>query len=58
MTTGEKIAVDGECTITFTVEWVKEYAADVAADARKVDFSLQLDYEQDTTPFDGAESHS
>ena len=51
----EKIAPQGECTITFTVEWDKESKLQTE---KSLDFSLTLDYEQDTTPFEGEASHS
>lgn len=57
----EKIAAQGECTITFTVEWDKNSTLDTSTlgeTGKTLDFSLTLEYEQDTTPFNGAASHS
>lgn len=54
MSEGEKIASQGECSITFTVQW-DEAATDQTP--KTLDFSLQLDYEQDTTPFQGTVEH-
>lgn len=54
MTEGEKIAPQGECSITFTVQW-NEQSTDQTP--KELDFSLQLDYKQDTTPFQGTVEH-
>lgn len=58
MPTGEKIAPQGECTITFTVVWDSESELDTSVAEKQLDFSLELEYEQDTTAFEGAPSHS
>lgn len=55
---GEKIAANGECTITFTVVWDKESKLDTSTAEKTLDFSLGLEYEQDTTPFEGTPAHS
>ena len=52
---GEVIQPSGTCTITFTVEWDK---TSKLVGEKEVEFSLQLEYEQDTTAFTGAASHS
>jgi len=54
MEEGEKIAPQGECSITFTVQWDEQSENQTP---KELDFSLQLDYEQDTTLFQGTVDH-
>lgn len=55
LATGEKIAAGGTCGIDFTVVWDKD---STLTEEKTLSFSLELEYEQDTTAFDGSAAHA